>query len=190
MINHLVVVFTHRCIWNLPPAFYECKLLCCGHAVAKILSRAWVEDLHNLIWIARSICALLQRWDHTKNMFLAYFSFLHSVWPLGYSWIPQPKLHRACYLIFFVKPQNGLVWPFLKYCREKVLSRFLSELWALIELNWYDWDELTRTRVMSVNWVCWNIFSAVIEESMFRNNLSLVCASTILSSSRGSAWLT
>ena len=25
---------------------------------------------------------------------------------------------------FFAKPHNGLVWPILKYCREKVLSRF------------------------------------------------------------------
>ena len=27
----------------------------------------------------------------------------------GQFWIPQPKLHGACYLIFLVKPQNGLV---------------------------------------------------------------------------------
>ena len=30
----------------------------------------------------------------------------------GHVWIPQPKLRRACYLIFFIKSQNGLVWPF------------------------------------------------------------------------------
>ena len=25
----------------------------------------------------------------------------------GHFWIPQPKLHGAMYLIFFVKPKNG-----------------------------------------------------------------------------------
>ena len=54
----------------------------------------------------------------------------------GHFWIPQPKLHGECYLLFFVKPQNDLVWPVFFFRLKKVLWRFFwSELRALFELN-------------------------------------------------------
>ena len=51
-------------------------------------------------------------------------------------WIPQPKLHGWMYLIFFVKPKNGLVWPVSVFCLKKVLcSFFLSELRKLSSIT-------------------------------------------------------
>ena len=42
-------------------------------------------------------------------------------------WIPQPRLHEACYLSFFVKPKNGLIWPVVAFLLVFLIKhRFLS----------------------------------------------------------------
>ena len=79
-------------------------------------------------------------------------------------WIPQPKLHGECYLIFFVKPQNGIVWSVSVFRLEKSAFHGGFDLSfepclssTRCESNMR--EELTRTRITSVNLVIWILLS-------------------------------
>ena len=110
----------------------------------------------------------------------------------GHFWIPRPKLHGACYLIFFRKtskwprltsfcfsPQKNAFQGFFNLSFEPCLSSTRCESDTR--------DELTRTRVTSVN--LHSNLNTFIEKFGARTKLSLVYASTLSSSSRGSALL-
>ena len=65
-----------------------------------------------------------------------YVDPISNLWPF---WIPQPKLHGACYLIFF----ENLKMASFDYFKNIAAKRcfpglFLSELRDLIKLNRYD----------------------------------------------------
>ena len=88
-------------------------------------------------------------------------------------WISQPKLHRATYLSFFVKPKNGLVWSlfaFLFFVSVSYLANF--EIGDLSSNRCFSESDAKYERKSSK--IC-----TFIEENLSRTKLSLVRANTI-----------
>ena len=88
-------------------------------------------------------------------------------------WISQPKLHRATYLSFFVKPKNGLVWSlfaFLFFVSVSYLANF--EIGDLSSNRYFSESDAQYERKSST-------LSTFFEENWAGAKLSLVGASTI-----------
>ena len=84
-IQHVTTLYSHSSRWLLLT-----RKFCLGPRCTYYSSIA--NELQGGTSLGRRhILVRFQIWDHC--------------------WIPQPKLHGAMYLIFFVKLKNGLVWP-------------------------------------------------------------------------------
>ena len=109
-------------------------------------------------------------------------------------WISQPKLHGLCYLIFFVKPQNGLVWPVFVFRLEKSAFQGIFDLsfepcLSLTQCESDVREKLTQMLVTRVNLVIWISFSKKYGRILNYRCYTRARYHQAHASSRGSAWL-